>query len=148
MTYELFANAAIAQGLFSQTFPLSDIQTMAIQAIEVFINQPDTPIEPSTIWNSRLTNFLRISVDDVDMYYSNLQELLSIFAGFAGTLVTTPDTAAVNIMNVRQQKVLRTPLQIPANSKVRVSLTQPAASLGITGELTVALRGVETRRVA
>lgn len=147
-TFELFANPAVAQTLFSQTFPLSDIQTMAVQNIEVFVNQPDVPIEPSTIYNSRLFNLLRVSVDDVEYYNSNLQELLSMFAGFASTLTTTPDLDVVNFMNVRQSKTLRTPLQIPANSKVRVALTQPAASLGITGELTVCLRGVETRRVA
>ena len=147
-TFELFANPAQAQNLHSQTFPLSDIQTCAIQNIEVFVNQPDTPVEPSTIWYSRLLNFLTITVDDVDMYGSNLQELLSIFAGFATELTTTPNLDVVNFMNIRQSKTLRVPLQIPANSKVRMALTQPAASLGITGEITVALRGIETRRVA
>lgn len=147
-TYELFANPATAQNLFSQTFPLSDIQTMQIQNIEVFVNQPDTPIEPSTIYNSRLFNLLKISVDDVEYYNSNLQELLSMFAGVGTTLVTTPDITAINFMNIKQSKTLRVPLDIPANSKVRIALTQPAGSLGITGEITVALRGVETRRVA
>lgn len=147
-TFQLFANAALAQTLFSQTFPLSDIQTFACQNIEVFVNQPDTEIEPSTIYFSRLTNILKITVDDVDYYDSNLQDMLSMFAGFAVALTTTPDLDVVNFMNVRQSKTLEVPLNIPANSKVSVSLTQPAASLGITGEITVALRGVETRRVA
>jgi len=147
-TFELFQNPQQAQTLFSQTFPLSDIQTMAIQNIEVFVNQPDVPIEPTTILNSRLFNTLVIQVDDVQYYNSNLQELLSMFAGFGSTLTTTPDLDVVNFLNLKQSKTLRTPLEIPANSKVRIALTQPAASLGITGEITVALRGVETRRVA
>lgn len=147
-TYQLFANPALAQGLFSQTFPLSDIQTFSLQNVEVFFNQPDTPIEPSTIWYSRLPNVFRINVDDVDFYNANLQNMLSVFAGLGVTLTTTPDLDVVNMMNVRQSKTFPIPLEFPANSKVQISLTQPAASLGITGELTVALRGVEKRRVA
>ena len=147
-TYELFADASISQLLFSQTFPLSDIQTFSCQNIEVFVNQPDTAIDPTTIYNSRLTNILRITLDNVEYYTSSLQDMLSIFAGVAGTLTTTPDIATVTILNHRRSKVFRVPLQFPANSKVRISLEQPASSLGITGELTVAMRGIETRRVA
>lgn len=147
-TYELFANPAAAQTLFSQTFPLSDIQTFACQNIEVYVNQPDTPIQPLGIWDSRILNVLRISVDDVDYYTGNCQNMLSLFAGMDVTLTTTPDTVTFRYMHIRQSRTLRTPLNIPANSKVRVSLTQPATSLGITGEITVALRGIETRRVA
>ena len=147
-TFELFANPAANQTLFSQTFPLSDIQTFSLQNLEVFVNQPDTPIEPSTIYYSRLQNVLRISIDDIDYYNSNLQNMLSLFAGFGVTLTTTPDLNVVNFMNVRTSKTFETPLNFPANSKVRIALTQQAASLGITGEITMAMRGVETRRVA
>ena len=147
-TFQLFANPALANNLFSQSFPLSDIQTFAIQNIEVFVNQPDTPIAPSTIYFSRLQNILKISVDDVFYYNANLQDMLSLFAGLGSTLTTTPNLDVVNIMNVRNSKTLRVPLQIPANANINISLTQPAGSLGITGEITVALRGIETRRVA
>lgn len=147
-TFQLFANPAAAQNLFSQTFPLSDIQTAQIQNIEVFVNQPDVPIEPSTIYFSRLQNILKVTVDDIDFYNGNLQDMLSMFAGFGVTLTTTPDLDVVNFMNVKNSKTLRIPLNIPANGKVSVSLTQPATSLPITGEFTVCLRGTETRRVA
>ena len=149
-TFQLFANPAQAQNLFSQSFPLSDIQTMQIQNIEVFVNQPDVPIIPETIYNSRLQNILRITIDDVDLYNSNLQECLSVVAGFAGNLTDSAaaTTAYVRHLNIRQSKTFRVPLNIPANSRVNVSLTQPAGSLGITGEITAVLRGVETRRVA
>lgn len=147
-TFQLFANPAAAQTLFSQTFPLSDIQTMAIQNIEVYVNQPDVPIDPLTIYNSRIANVLKIVVDDVEYYNSSLADMLSVVAGFGETLTTTPDLDTVMTLFKRDSKTLRVPLNIPANSKVSISLTQPAASLGITGEFTVALRGVETRRVA
>ena len=147
-TYQLFANPALAQNLFSQNFPLSDIQTFSCQNIEVFFNQPDTAIEPSTIWYSRLPNVLKINVDDVEFYNANLQNMLSMFAGYGATLTTTPDLDFVNMLNIRQSKTFPIPLEFPANSKALIQLTQPAASLGITGEFTVALRGVETRRVA
>lgn len=148
--FALFANAAANQNLFSQTFPLSEVQTFSIQNIEVFVNQPDVPVNPITIYNSRLTNNLRISVDDVDYYNANLQDMLSVVAGLAGNIT---DSAAATVaynqfLNVRQSKTLRVPLEIPASSNVTVILTQPAASIGITGEITVCLRGVETRRVA
>jgi len=126
-TYELFADASINQLLFSQTFPLSDIQTFSMQDLEVYVNQPDTPIDPTTIYNSRLSNILRITLDNVEYYTSNLQDMLSIFAGVAGTLTTTPDIATVTILNHRRSKVFRVPLQFPANSKVRISLEQPAS---------------------
>lgn len=147
-TYELFSNPAAAQNLFSRTFPLSDIQTFQLQNLEVFVNQPDTAIDTSTIWFSRLQNRLRMTIDDVDYYSANLQETLSLFAGFGQPLTTTPNVIVINFMNVRQSKTFLTPLNFPANSKVRIALTQPAGSLGITGEITVAMRGVEIRRVA
>ena len=147
-TYALFANPAQAQNLWSKTFPLSDIVTASIQNIEVFVNQPDTPIAAATIWNSRLTNVLQINVDEIDLYNSNLDNMLSLFAGFAVALTTTPDTDVVNFLQKRQSYTFPIPLEFPANSNVLINLTQPAASLGITGEFTVALRGVETRRVA
>lgn len=139
-----------AQNLFSQVFPLSDITTFECQNIEVRANQPDTPIVASTIYNSRINNILRINVDDVEYWDSNLQDYLSLLAGFAGNLTTAgADTLAYSqFMNVRQAKTLQVPLMIPANSKVNVSITQPPTSLGVTGELTLILRGVETRRVA
>lgn len=147
-TFALFANPAQANNLWSKTFPLSDIVTASIQNIEVFFNQPDTPIEPTTIWNSRLTNVLQINIDEIDYYNADLQNMLSLFAGFSTTITTTPDTAIINFMQKRQSLTLPVPIEIPANSNVIINLTQPASSLGITGEFTVALRGVETRRVA
>ena len=147
-TYQLFANANRNPVLFSATFPLSDITTMSIQNIEVYVNQPDTPIEPTTIYNSRLQNILQISVDDVVYYNGNLQECLSMFAGYDQTLTTTPDLDVVSFLEVRQSKTFKVPLNIPAMGKVVVELIQPASSLGITGEITTVLRGEETRRVA
>ena len=147
-TFQLFANPAAAQTLFSKTYPLSDITTMAIQNIEILFNQPDTPIDPLTIYNSRLTNVLKVNVDDVNYFDAGLTDMLSVVAGFGETLTTTPDLDCVGILVERNSKTLRVPLNIPANSKVTMSLTQPAASLGITGEFTIAMRGIETRRVA
>lgn len=148
--YQFFANPAKAQNLLSQTFPLSNIQTFSLQNIEVFVNQPDTPIVPLTILNSRLTNNLKITVNDVDFYNGNLQECLSVVAGYAGNITDSGGaTIAYNMfMSVRQSKTFKVPLEIPTNSNVQVTLNQPASSLGITGEITIALRGVETRRVA
>lgn len=147
-TFQLFADPSEAQTLFSRTYPLSDITTMAIQNIEVLFNQPDTPIEPIDIYLSRLTNVLKISVDDVNYFDSDLSGMLSVVASQAFTLTTTPDLDLLVSFVERNSKTLRVPLNIPANSKVIMSLTQPASSLGITGEFTVAMRGVETRRVA
>lgn len=149
-TFQLFANANQAQNLFSKVFPLSQTETFQLQNIEIFVNQPDVPIDPLTIYNSRLQNNLRISVNDVDYYNANLQDCLSVVAGFAGNIT---DSAAATVaynqfLNVRQSKTFKAPLEIPANSNVIVNLTQPAGSLGITGEITMAMRGVTTRVVA
>jgi hypothetical protein len=147
-TYQMFANPAALPTLFSKTFPLSDITTFSCQNIEVFVNQPDVPIDPVTILNSRLFNTFFITVDDVERYNSNLMNMLSMLAGFARILTTTPNTDYVTKLHLRQSKTLRIPLEFPANANVAVNLNQPGTSLGITGEITVALRGVETRRVA
>lgn len=149
-TFQLFADANQANNLYSKVFPLSDITTMQIQNIEVLFNQPDVPIDPITIYNSRLNNILVITVDDVDIYRSNLVDTLSVVAGFAGNITdSAAATTAYNMfMNVRQSKTLRIPVEIPANSNVSMQLIQPGSSLGITGEFTVALRGVETRKLA
>lgn len=149
-TFQLFSNPAANQNLFSQSFPLSDIQTMQIQNIEFFVNQPDVPIVPETIFNSRMQNVLRITIDDVDYYKATLHDSLSIVAGFAGNITDSAaaTTAYVRHLNIRQSKTFRVPLEVPANSQVNISLTQPAGSLGVTGEITAVLRGVETRRVA
>jgi hypothetical protein len=147
-TFPLFANPALGQNLFSGTFPLSDIETLSIQNIEVFVNQPDVPVDPATIWNSRINNELFIQIDDVIYYQGNLINMLSVLAGFGQTLTTTPNLDIVNIFEKRNSKILDVPFDVPANAKVQMSLTQPAASVGITGEFTVALRGIKTRRVA
>jgi len=147
-TFPLFANRATANNLISTVFPLSNIDSMSVQAIEVFVNQPDTPIDPSTIWNSRLTNELYVAIDDRIYYDGNLQNMLSVLASLEQTLTTTPDLDVVNMFNKRQTKILDVPMNFPANGKVDIHLTQPAGSLGITGEITVAFRGMVTRRVA
>jgi hypothetical protein len=149
-TFQLFANAAKANNLFNQTFPLSNIQTFSLQNVEILFNQPDVPIVANTIYNSRIQNNFRISVDDVLFYDSNLQDMLSVVAGFAGNITDSAaaTTAYSQFLNVRQSKTFKVPLEIPAQANVVIQLTQPATSLGITGEFTVALRGVETRRVA
>lgn len=149
-TFSLFSTPNKAQNLFSQTFPLSDIQTFSLQNLELLVNQPDVPIVPGAIYDSRIQNNLRISIDDVDFYNANLQDMLSVVAGFAGNITSAgADTTAYSmLMDQRQSKTLRNPLEFPANAKVNIALTQPAGSLGITGEFTLAMRGVETRRVA
>jgi len=146
-TYQIFTGRP-ADNLYSKTFPLSAIETASIQNIEVFFNQADVPIEVSTEWYSRLVNILRFQVDDVFLYDSDLTNLLSVFAGFGVTLTTTPDLDVVNFTNIRQSRILPVPIEIPASGNALVSLIQPATSLPITGEFTVALRGIETRRNA
>lgn len=147
-TFALFANRNQAQNLFSEVFPLSDIETFSLQNIEVLFNQPDVPIDPATIWNSRQTNQLYMQIDDRIYYDANLSNMMSLVAGFGATLTTTPNLNVVNIFHQRQSKTLDVPQNFPANSKVLITLSQPAGSLGITGEFTVALRGIKTRRVA
>jgi len=147
-TFPLFQNRATAPNLISGTFPLSNIETFSAQAVEVLVNQPDVPIDPATIWNSRITNELYVSVDDRIYYNGDLQNMLSLVAGQGLTLTTTPNLDVVNIFNKRQQFIFKTPINFPANAKVDVSLTQPATSLGITGEISVIFRGLITRRVA
>lgn len=148
--FMFFANPAKAQNLFSASFPLSESQTMQIQNLEVFVNQPDVPIDPYTIYNSRIQNNLKIRINDVDYYNANLQECLSVVAGISGNLTDSAaaTTAYNQFLNIRQSKTFKTPLDVPGTAGVVVSLTQPAGSLGVTGEITVALRGVETRRLA
>lgn len=148
--YNFFQDGTKAKNLQSLVLPLSDIQTFSLQAVEVFVNQPDVPIEPYTIFQSRSQNVLRIVVDDVVYYDGNIVDLLSVVAGYTSNATTAgADTFPVErYMNKRQQKVFRIPLEIPANSKVQVTLAQQSGSVGITGEITLALRGVETRRVA
>lgn len=147
--FPILQNRATAQNLFSgDTFPLSDITMFQAQNLEVFFNQPDVPIDPATIWNSRITNELYIQIDDRVVYNGDLQNSLSLLAGFGQTLTTTPNLDVVNVFEKRQSRILDVPIDFPANGKVLIQLTQPAASLGVTGEFTVALRGLMTRRVA
>ena len=147
-TFDLFQQG-VADTLQSQFFPLSDIDIMQLEAIEFFVNQPDTPISPETIYNSRITNVLKIRVDERDYWDSVVgPAMLSMIAGFDVVLTTTPDTTIRELMHVRRQYVLPMPLVLPANGKVKVQLVQPASSLGITGEFTLALRGTATRRIS
>ena len=147
-TFNLFDNRALANNLISGTFPLSDIETLSVQNIEVFFNQPDVPIDPATIWNSRIDNMFYMAIDDRIYYNGNLQNMLSLLAGFGQTLTTTPNLDVVNVFEKRQSRILDVPINFPAQGKVVISLTQPAGSLGVTGEFTTCLRGIITRRVA
>jgi len=147
-TFNLFQQG-VADTLQSQFFPLSDIDIMQVEAIEFFVNMPDTPISPETIYNSRITNLLKIRVDDRDYWDAVVgPTMLSMIAGFDVALTTTPDLTVRELMHVRKQYVLPMPLVFPANGKVLIQLVQPASSLGITGEFTLALRGTATRRVS
>lgn len=147
-TFELFQDATLDKTLISQTFPLSDIQTFSCQNIEVFFNMPDTPADVAAAYRSRESNVLRITIDDVEYFNGNLIGMLSNLSGLGATLTTTPDITGWNSFCTRESHTLKVPLQFPANSKVRVTLTQPGSSVPVTGEITVAMRGVETRRVA
>lgn len=146
--YTLFQEG-IADNLQSNFFPLSDIDLFSCEAMEFFVNQPDTPISPETIYNSRITNVLRIKIDEVDYWDSVVGTLMtSMIAGFDVALTTTPDLTVTELLHVRKQLILPVPLIFPANGKVNVTLEQPGSSLGITGEITLALRGTVTRRVS
>ena len=105
-TFPIFQNRAVANNLSSGTFPLSDIETFSIQAMEVLFNQPDTPIDPATIWNSRITNELFFQIDDRIYYSGNLQNILSVVASNVYTLTTTPNLNTVNIFEKRQTLIL------------------------------------------
>jgi hypothetical protein len=91
---------------------------------------------------------LRVTVDDIVTYESTLQDMLSTIALFSTTLTTTPDTTVLALTHIRQSESLQIPLLIPAQSKVSVTVQQPGSSLPITGDITVILRGIETRKVA
>ena len=148
-TFQLFNNQGVANNLVSQTFPLPDSFAFSLQNIEVFFNQPDVPIDGLTIFNSRITNILRINVNNVVFWDAVLNtDMTSILAGFDQTLTSTPDLDLVTFFHNRCSRTLDVPLNIPPASNVSVQLIQPATSLGITGEFTIALRGVETRTLA
>lgn len=149
-TYNFFTTPNQNPRNFSQSFPLSDITRFDIQEIEVFVGQPDVAIQPSTIYDSRLQNNLVILVDNVEFYNSNLQDKLSVLASFGGNITDSAaaTTAYVNVMDMRESHVLKVPLVLPAQSNINIAITQPASSLPITGNITLALRGTETRRVA
>lgn len=139
----------IADNLQSGFFPLSDIDLFSVEAMEFFVNQPDTPISPETIYNSRIQNVLRIKIDERDYWESVTGTLMtSMLAGFDVALTTTPDLTVTELLHVRKTLVLPIPLVIPANGKVNISIEQPGSSLGITGEFTLALRGTVTRRIS
>lgn len=147
-TFTLFQEG-VAYNLQSGFFPLSDIDLFSCEAMEFFVNQPDTPISPETIYNSRIQNLLRIRIDEVDYWNSVVGTMMtSMLAGFDVVLTTTPDTTITELMHVRKQLILPVPLVFPANGKVSVTLEQPGSSLGITGEFTLALRGKITRGLA
>ena len=145
-TYQLFNNIGVANNLISKTFPLPNTYGFSLQNMEIFFNQPDTPIEPTTIYNSRITNILRMNVNNVQFYEAVLNnDLTSVVASFGQTLTTTPNLDCVTTFNQRVSKTFDVPLNIAPTSNVEITLEQPASSLGITGEITIALRGVETR---
>lgn len=147
-TFTLFQQG-VAENLQSQFFPLSDIDAFEAEAIEFFVNQPDTPVSPETIFNSSITKWLKISIDEVDYWDAPVGiDLLSMIAGFDVALTTTPDTTVTELLHRRTQLILPEPITFPANGKVKVILTQPASSVPATGELTLAFRGTATRRVA
>ena len=54
--------------------------------------------------------------------------MLSVLAGFGQSLTTTPNLDVVNMFEKRQSKILDVPMEIPANSKCLVTLTQPGGS--------------------
>ena len=149
-TYDLFADNTKVKTLINKVFPLSDIETVSIQNIEVFIGQPTTGVTIATVFNDRIQNQLVFNLDDVNYYQSDLQNKLSVLTGIEGDLTTAgADTIAyASIQDIRQSQLLKIPLNIPSNSKVVMQLLQPASSEAVGSYITTVLRGISTRRVA
>jgi len=150
-TYELFSSANIDRRFFSKTFPLSDIETMSIQNIMLVNGQAVVPTRFNFLgYEDLATMVLRISVDDVVSFemqgYAmtnsyNCFEFLATTSGVETLAIATP-------LIIRKSYTLPIPLEIPANSKVRVTLEQSSFQTLSSKFITCILRGVETRRVA
>ncbi len=150
-TFNFFSQSEINENDYSGVLPLSATQRFEVQALEVFIsgNSGATDLFASVL-NQRSTNYMKISVDDVIFYESQLKDFLSLITN--SNVVTFNDAAPVltNLMItdlLYQNTILEIPIILPAQGKVSVQIQQPGSSLNVNQYMTVLLKGLIKRQV-
>lgn len=149
-SYQYFQDKSKPLGDYSKMFPLGKDEVFTIKAIEsVFcLFQPTN--QASNNISSLNANLLEIYVNDVLMFTSTSTDLLTLSQQRSGNV--QDNTAAVNTSFVENHisnnnLILETPLIVPANSNVKVILTQPNSLAHTSGFNAIILKGDLIRRV-
>lgn len=140
-TYDLFSNANKPKTEYVRTLPLSDKENFQIEAIETYHKgKAGSNIIEVNYELSQL--YLSINVDDVQLYSGGDFLQHSFMTSEEGDNETVYDV-------IQRNKVLETPIIIPANSKTSIKLQQPALNhIASESKFIVVFKGTLIRRVA
>jgi len=146
-SYDLFSISNKAISDFSKTFPLGDKEVFTVENIEIFFGYSTGAINTtlaSELYSLRRLN-LKILLDDVEYFNSRNGDLLTLIAG------TTPGPSVGYGYFTRKGLTLPVPIDIPATSKVKITLDAPAipmSALAGTAYFCTMLKGTLQRIVA
>ncbi len=149
-TFNFFAQAETNINDYSKVLPLSPTERFEIQNMEVVIGgNSGTTDTFDAVMNQRSTNVLTITVDDVQLHQSQLKDYLSILTQLSTTFNDAGPvlTNLVDTNLIYQSKTLETPVIIPAQGKVQVTVQQPGSSLNQNQFMTLMLKGLIKRQV-
>ncbi|NMB82697.1 MAG: hypothetical protein GYA14_12860, partial [Ignavibacteria bacterium] len=130
-TYELFAVSNKPLTDFSKVFPLGDKEVFSIENIEIFVGYLNTGASSTFVtqlYDFRRSN-LRLYLDDIEFLNNRNGDYWTILTG------TTPAAATGYSYYTRKGFTLPVPIDIPATSKVKVSLDVPQIAITTGGNI-------------
>ena len=149
-TFNFFAQAETNINNYSKVLPLSPTERFEIQNMELVIGGNSGITDTfDAVMNQRSTNVLTITVDDVQLHQSQVKDYLSILTQLSTTFNDAGPvlTNLVDTNLIYQSKTLETPVIIPAQGKVQVTVQQPGSSLNQNQYMTLMLKGLIKRQV-
>lgn len=149
-TYNFFSAAEANINNYSRILPLSATERFEVQNLEVVIGGNNGLADAFDLTlNQRGTNVLTISVDDVQLHQSQIKSYLSILTSESETFSDAGGVLTNLSSNnlLYQSKTLETPVIIPAQGKVSITIQQPDASLNINRYITLLMKGLIKRQV-
>lgn len=144
-TYDLFNARNRAVNDFSKVFPLGNTEVFSIENIEIVLADSSTYAEWQALQEALARGTLKIIVNDVEFFNGLGKDLLYHLGGKGGS--ATPYS-----MHVLQNGglTLLTPITIPSDSRVKITLDVPATThaAGGTHYFSVLLKGTYQRIVS
>lgn len=148
--YQIFTLNTLGDNNQSLRLPLSNIQRMQVNALQLFISGADASEEfLQLLYYDKQKMYLEVVIDNRIFLQSSIDSFLSVGALRDSTFADAGpvNTEYYNADFVFKNLVLRQPLIIPANGNVKITLYQPTTTLADGQPFTLNMQGLITQRL-